>query len=668
MKKICVVYRNRQNPAAIAWLDNCLKRVYEDYVNIEDCFMDELEDETRLSADAFLVISSSLLPKLRRHTTSLKNVVTMTRSVKKEYLPAILAIPTGTDVLLVNDTVQSSKEMALMFYELGIGHLNLIPYDKDREQEGLYRGLRYAITPNEPQMLPPYIEHVINTEYREIGFDSMVHLMEVLDLNNARVTYNLIKYISDIVEPMQHYRTSYFNNFLKERVLNEYVYDSPGAVLALDADDRIVYGNHRAQILFGTDSTGFVRLGVQLPAPLLQLIHTEQDIAQYPLTLEEKDFILDKTAVVLGEERIGCLVTLQDEIVLKRIETLFNKRLREKGLYAKHVFGDIQHVSESMSRCIQMAKKAAVTDYTILIGGESGTGKELLAQAIHNYSNRKNMPFIAVNCAAISESLLESELFGYEEGAFTGASKKGKLGYFEQANRGTIFLDEIGDISPRLQQGLLRVLQERQVMKIGSDRIVDVDVRIIVATNRDLFKAVQEGRFRGDLYYRLNAIAITLPPLRERREDIPVLFRAFMGKDAARLTGADMDAILRYDWSGNVRELENCALYYKTLGELPQQVMGSRAAAAPHPAAGLQQNVEMQVLALIAQRQAPNHGVGRTELMQGLSAQGVRASDVYLRKLLAALGEQGLVEIGKGRQGTRLTEDGRRALEGRGRA
>ena len=668
MKKICVVYRNRQNPAAIAWLDNCLKRVYEDYVNIEDCFMDELEDETRLSADAFLVISSSLLPKLRRHSTSLKNVVTMTRSVKKEYLPAILAIPTGTDVLLVNDTVQSSKEMALMFYELGIGHLNLIPYDKDREQEGLYRGLRYAITPNEPQMLPPYIEHVINTEYREIGFDSMVHLMEVLDLNNARVTYNLIKYISDIVEPMQHYRTSYFNNFLKERVLNEYVYDSPGAVLALDADDRIVYGNHRAQILFGTDSTGFVRLGVQLPAPLLQLIHTEQDIAQYPLTLEEKDFILDKTAVVLGEERIGCLVTLQDEIVLKRIETLFNKRLREKGLYAKHVFGDIQHVSESMSRCIQMAKKAAVTDYTILIGGESGTGKELLAQAIHNYSDRKNMPFIAVNCAAISESLLESELFGYEEGAFTGASKKGKLGYFEQANRGTIFLDEIGDISPRLQQGLLRVLQERQVMKIGSDRIVDVDVRIIVATNRDLLKAVQEGRFRGDLYYRLNAIAITLPPLRERREDIPVLFRAFMGKDAARLTGADMDAILRYDWPGNVRELENCALYYKTLGELPQQVIGSRAAAAPHPAAGLQQNVEMQVLALIAQRQAPNHGVGRTELMQGLSAQGVRASDVYLRKLLAALGEQGLVEIGKGRQGTRLTEDGRRALEGRGRA
>lgn len=304
-----------------------------------------------------------------------------------------------------------------------------------------------------------------------------------------------------------------------------------------------------------------------------------------------------------------------------------------------------------------------MTDYTILIGGESGTGKELLAQAIHNYSGRKNMPFIAVNCAAISESLLESELFGYEEGAFTGANKKGKLGYFEQANRGTIFLDEIGDISPRLQQGLLRVLQERQIMKVGSDKIVDVDVRIIAATNRNLLEAVREGHFRGDLYYRLNAIAITLPPLRERREDISVLFRAFMGKDAARLTGADMDAVLRYDWPGNVRELENCALYYKTLGELPQQITLRQAADTPRPATGTQQNVELQVLALIAQRQAPNHGIGRTELMQGLSAQGIRASDVYLRKLLAALGKQGLVEVGKGRQGTRLTAEGLRKLE-----
>lgn len=660
MKKICVVYRNRRNPAAIFWLDSCLKRVYEDYVEVEDCFMDELDDGMQLSADAFLVISSSLLPKLRRHTETLKNVVPMTRSIKKEYLPAILSIPTGMDVLLVNDTLQSSEEMVLMFYELGIGHLNLIPYDKTREEEGAYRELRYAITPNEPQMMPSYIEHVINTEYREIGFDSMVQLMEVLGLSNARVTYNLIKYISNIIEPMQGYRTSYFSSFLKERMLNEYVYDSAAAVLAADAEERVVYCNRRAQELFTLDPSGTSYLEACLPQPLLSLIRAEHDVSQHLLSFGGVDYLVDKTALLLGEEKLGFLITLQDEIVLKSIETSFNKHLREKGFYAKHYFRDIQHISESMNRCIRMAQKAAVTNHTILIGGESGTGKELLAQAIHNYSERKNMPFIAVNCAAISESLLESELFGYEEGAFTGASKKGKLGYFEQANRGTIFLDEIGDISPRLQQGLLRVLQERQIMKVGSDKIVDIDVRIIAATNRDLFRAVQEGYFRKDLYYRLNAIAIDLPPLRERREDIPLLFRSFMGKYDARLTNSEREAILHYDWPGNVRELENCALYYKTLGELPRQLL-ARPEQQDQKAATTQ-DIERRLLALIDALQAPNHGVGRSELLHRLRETGEVVSDGYLRSLLHELEKAGMIEIGRGRRGTKLTEAGKRKI------
>lgn len=664
MKKICVVYRNRENPAAIAWLDSCLKRVYEGYIDIEDCFMDELEEGTRLTADAFLVINNSLLPKLRCHTASLKNVVIMTRSIRKDYLPAILAIPGGTDVLLVNDTLQSSKEMVLMFYELGIGHLNLIPYDRSREPEGIYHNLHYAITPNEPQLLPSYIEHVLNTEYREIGFDSMVQLMDILNLHNARVTYNLIHYISNIIEPMQYYRASYFSSFLKERMLDEYVYDSSDVLLGLDADDRIIYCNHRAQELFAIDSAGFAHLAIQLPAPLLHLIHTEHDLFQELVTLEDKNFVVNKTAVLLGEERLGYLVTLQDEAALQTTETSLTKYIRKKGLYAKHVFGDIQHISESMDRCIKMAKKAALTDCTIFIGGESGTGKELMAQAIHNYSERKNMPFVAVNCAALSDSLLESELFGYEEGAFTGASKKGKLGYFEQANHGTVFLDEIGDISPRFQQGLLRVLQERQIMKLGSDKIVDIDVRIISATNQDLRMAVQEGRFRSDLYYRLTTIGITLPPLRDRQEDIPILFRSFMGKDAVRLTGEDMDAILHYEWRGNVRELENCALYYKTLGELPPDIFTDH-----HNKIQCrwlteeQSDIESACLILIEERGAPNHGVGRTELLQVLRTQGWDISDVYLRSVLATLTGQGLIMVGKGRQGTRITSMGRRRLK-----
>lgn len=657
MKKICVVYRDRENPEAIAWMDECLKRVYEDYVEVEDCFINEVPEDAPLSADAFLVINRDLLPALRRHVPTMKNVVPMVRSIRKEYLTPILAIPKGTQVLLVNDSLRSAEESVLMFYELGIGHLELIPYDVSRAAKGEYRKLRWAITPGEPQSVPPYIEHMVDTHYREIGFDSMIRLIDILNLSNARVTHNLIRYISSIIEPMQGYRDSYFNSFLKDRMLNEYVYDSSSAVFALDMHEHIIYCNRHAQNLFGFDSVSSGRAEDCIPKELLTLLRTPQDAVQQPLTIHGENFVVDKKAVLLGEEQLGVVATLQDELMLKRIETSFNKQLRDRGVYARYTFRDIQHISKRMELCLNMAKKAAMTEHTILISGESGTGKELMAQAIHNYSQRKHTPFVAVNCAAITESLLESELFGYEEGAFTGARKKGKLGYFEQANRGTIFLDEIGDISPRLQQSLLRVLQERQIMKVGSDRVVDIDVRIIAATNRDLLQAVHDGRFRKDLYYRLNVVPITLPPLRERREDILLLFCSFMGKQDARLTNAEREAILAYDWPGNVRELENCALYYKTFGELPQQVCDGGGSARKG------QDTESLLLLLIREGTSPAHGIGRTELLQGMRTRNVRVSDAYLREALHRLEAQGYITIGRGRQGTRLTESGKLALE-----
>ena len=174
-----------------------------------------------------------------------------------------------------------------------------------------------------------------------------------------------------------------------------------------------------------------------------------------------------------------------------------------------------------MKHWLRRAQIYAETDATVLIQGETGTGKELIAQSIHNHSGRRNQPFVAVNCSALPESLLESELFGYEDGAFTGAKKGGKRGLFELAHRGTLFLDEIGELSPNLQARLLRALQEREIMRIGGDSIIPVDVRIIAATNKDLRGLVEEGSFREDLYYRLNMLFLHLPPLRERREIFP---------------------------------------------------------------------------------------------------------------------------------------------------
>jgi len=219
--------------------------------------------------------------------------------------------------------------------------------------------------------------------------------------------------------------------------------------------------------------------------------------------------------------------------------------------------------SESMKKVEELVRKVGPTDTTVLISGESGTGKELVARAIHCHSNRRDKPFVAVDCGSLVENLFESELFGHVKGSFTGATAT-KYGRFELANGGTLFFDEIGNISINIQTKLLRVLQEREITKVGSSQVIKVDVRIVAATNKDLQKAVKTETFREDLFYRLSVVPITLPPLRERRNDIPLLANHFLKKynrkrrkDIRAISGRAMKALVQYDWPGNVRELEN---------------------------------------------------------------------------------------------------------------
>ena len=242
--------------------------------------------------------------------------------------------------------------------------------------------------------------------------------------------------------------------------------------------------------------------------------------------------------------------------------------LPEEGTMRGTAQGDLKGVSiigqsPRMREVLELVQTLAPSDATVLIQGESGTGKEVIAKALHHNSPRAGGGYVAVNCAAITESLLESELFGHEKGAFTGADKRHE-GYFLRADKGTIFLDEVGEMPLAMQAKLLRVLQEREVLPVGGTRPVPVDVRIVTATNRDLQEAIARGNFREDLYYRLNVITLSLPPLRERGEDVPLLCDYFMNRFAERnrknvkgFTPGAMDALIRYPWPGNVRELEN---------------------------------------------------------------------------------------------------------------
>ena len=276
-----------------------------------------------------------------------------------------------------------------------------------------------------------------------------------------------------------------------------------------------------------------------------------------------RSFEKDQRFLTMVANLVGQTVRLYQLVTAERNELVREKTLLQKELQGKFSIKNVIGASKRMQEVFAEVHQAAPSRATVLLRGESGTGKEAVARAIHFLSPRKDMPFIKVNCAALSETLLESELFGHEKGSFTGAMSERK-GRFEVANGGTLFLDEIGDISPAFQAKLLRVLQEREFERVGGNRTIHVDVRLITATNRDLEKAVAANEFRADLYYRINVVSIFLPPLRERREDIPLLVEHFIdkfNKDNHRdvgLTPEAMDIVLNCYWPGNVRELENC--------------------------------------------------------------------------------------------------------------
>jgi two-component system NtrC family response regulator len=320
-----------------------------------------------------------------------------------------------------------------------------------------------------------------------------------------------------------------------------------------------------------------------------------------------------------------------------------NRELRE-ALAERHRVEGIIGDSGPMQEALSLVRRVAPSDATVLIRGESGTGKELIAKAIHYASPRASGPLVKVNCAALAESLLEAELFGHEKGAFTGAIATRK-GRFELADGGSLFLDEIGDLPAHMQVKLLRALQEREFERVGSSRPIAVNVRLLAATHRDLEALVREGRFREDLYYRINVVTIALPPLRERREDLPLLIdhfvRAFAAKNAKRIQGLTRDAreiLLRYDYPGNVRELENLIERAVVLtrdevigaGDLPLTLHDP----APEPAAG--SGLEAAVEGL--ERRMIQEALGRAAGVQTRAAETLGISERVLRYKLKKYG------------------------------
>lgn len=682
MKQIAVIYADL-NTNYDAVLDNqrILENIFGDLISVKNYDLYELDDGEILEGDAFLISNQMLLSSLRHHIRDYKKVILLERAIQKQGMAEVARIPVDTDTLVVNDCYTSSSSTTYQLYELGLNHLNLIPYDSALEETGIYRHLRYAITTGEPSHVPPYIENVLNIHYRIISFSTILRIVNTLQFDIDRLMPRLIPYMNTLAMVDLGFHDNYRDSFLKNQMLDQIVEDNEQAILLVTDNYQHVYSNEQANYILNLQKTDDMLLPDYISAELKALLENSEDNSL--VEFHDEKYLLQKTPLYLLEQRIGYCFTFQGEKNLRQVEINLNSHLRQKGLYAQHTFQDIIHVSEAMDECIRIAKQAAVTDHTILIRGESGTGKELLAQSIHNFSPRKNAPFVAINCAALPESLLESQLFGYEEGSFTGAQKKGKPGLFEQAHLGTIFLDEIGDISPHLQTLLLRVLQENQIMRIGSDKIINVDVRVIAATNQNLEERMQEGLFRSDLFYRLNVIPLPISPLRERREDILPLLHTFLGSSSREIPPQVEHLLVSYNWPGNTRELENAAVYYKTFHQFPpylKQVPDSVPAgssvrtlpASPAaPAKSFQPEVSQStgstnltrlLLQLIEAGTQVFHGIGRTALLHQLSSQNISVSDGKLRELLAELERQGLITVSRGRRGCQITDTGRQQL------
>lgn len=367
---------------------------------------------------------------------------------------------------------------------------------------------------------------------------------------------NKFKEVTEVIE------VDLLNYEEKEAVLNTVINNVNEGIIAVDQLGYVIYLNKKAKQLLGVKKQEVsLHINKILPRSFYNPDKDKHDKNNLEFYSEYKKNNLLLTDIRIIKNELG--VKTGSIIIFKEAEEV-RRLLQSISRPSMVTFDDIIGESPKFKNAIFLAKSVAKSNSSIMLRGESGTGKELFARAIHMSSNRRKYPFVAINCAAVPDSLLESEFFGYEKGAFTGADSSGKQGLFELATQGTLFLDEIGDLSTHLQAKILRAIQDQRIRRLGDKREIPIDVRIISATNKDLESMIVEGTFRDDLYYRVNVIPIIIPPLRERKEDIPIFVSRFvnnltkdMNKGNVYLTEDALKEILSYEWPGNVRELQN---------------------------------------------------------------------------------------------------------------
>ncbi len=603
--------------------------------------------------------------------------------ITNKSLTRLLAVPRNTKALVVNINQDMATETIALFTQLGVTNIQFEPY---------YPGIPnpphipFAITTGERRHCPPWAEEVLDLGPRLLSGNTLIELANRLNCIQVLEKPQFHAYLASLAE----------RSFSIERLLNRNVQlagltdlfqqSLDSGIIGIDGEGTVFTCSPKAEEILGMPEENLVGRSaweVLRFLPVAECLSRGMIIRDRTVEIQGTPVVYTLQPVLRNGALMGAFCVLQRRQEDRRLQR--NRRQAAgKGHVAKYTFDSIIGVSAPMVAAKNLARKMAAGGAAILITGESGTGKELFANAIHAASGRRDAPFVAINCAAIPDSLLESQLFGYEEGAFTGAKKGGSAGFFEAANSGTLFLDEIEAMSPMLQVKLLRVLQEKEIVRLGGVDVIHVDVRIIAATNTDLDAIVRQGGFRKDLYYRLCVLPLRLPPLRERHGDVELLFQRIRDGLGASftLTPQAMDLLIRHRWDGNVRELRNCVEYLAYLEkpviepeDLPPTILeGAGVRTIPVPAAPEPQPVrspeevlqqlretagrDLPLYAFTLRQLAETPGMGRKAIADAAASAGLRLSEQSARTILGRLEQLELVSVRRGRNGCQITQLG----------
>lgn len=675
MKRIAVVATEKEYAD---FLMNHVAKYMNRYAQFVSYSIAEIEKTGLIEEDFVLLSAFNIFQQVRQKISEASEIIVLSLSLSKRQMEPLKEIPSGTKALLVNFDNRSCMHTITCMYDAGIRDLELVPYYGEGDYD---HDIDVAITPNEAHLVPKGITKVYNVGESSVDMNSLYNIADKLgvyeefaarEANEARKEYYYINSSMDKLMGDKASMTDKLNTLIK--LMNE-------GIIITDSTGRIYLSNEKAQKLLAERSKVLQGFHIEEVLPELDVNSTKERLAKTP----GANLIVSAVEIRSGDEMAGHIITVTDFEEAEEKQHGMRAKLNEASHAARYHFEDILGESDAIRRAIADARQIAASEAAVMIIGESGTGKEMFAQSIHNASARRKYNFVAVNCAAIPENLLESEMFGYEEGSFTGAKKGGKMGFFELAHRGTIFLDEIGEMPLQLQSKLLRVLEERKVMRVGGSRNIDVDVRIISATNKNLFQLVERGEFREDLYYRLNVLPLSIPPLRERREDVLPIFYSLAERmnSNMQLSPESGDILIHYAWRGNVRELRNVVEFLGSKGkkyieaeDLPPLKYGqkeNRGGNAVGEASTIidkfilneGREIELYYVVLRQLRQSleQSERYGRQKLLDKVNSSGGVYTEGEVRKALTKLSSYGFIRSPKGRGGSVINHEGIRLLE-----